>query len=426
MSDHISIRDVEFTPSTKGVRIIVTTDVPCVLFCRLTEQEPWIHKKPSLRRGVQFAEDVRFCFTVYEDNQQYEADAGLIHTFWKENWPPCTTKWCYFWGTIGGAASVSTSPFFKYHNDGVSPVPVPDVMDVFNSIEPQLISPYAAGTWQPYDCSHFVHETATGVILWIRNKSTTAQKYWGARMKGQAFTQYDNFIYKGQQWAVIGLDADKQFEALSFHLGFFEVWAMGYTGQQVKFLAEPVEISATVNDVWQTKDLSAICPSAIAALGMGTQLGAVGGKIDIRKLGSTDDRYTAHRWICPFIPLDDFQKCEVKQADVEADRQHLFVTGYITTGLYDYTNAQQLPNWGVGSWHEQRVDYTMPAPKWAVLNVFGPGATLFGARKKNSLRDLKYNENYRLYIYIHCDSAYKIEYYRGHAVQTQFLLAEVG
>ena len=116
MADHISIRDVKFSRSPEGVKIVVTTDVPCVLYCRLTIHEPWIHKKPSLRRGVQFAEDVRFCFTVFEDNLQDEVGACLIHTFWKEDWPICTTKWCYFWGTIDGVACVSTSPFFKYHN----------------------------------------------------------------------------------------------------------------------------------------------------------------------------------------------------------------------------------------------------------------------------------------------------------------------
>lgn len=426
MSNHISIRDVQFTPSTEGVRIIVTTDVPCVLFCRLTSEEPWIHKKPSLRRGVQFAEDIRFCFTVFEDNQQYEAEAGLIHTFWKENWPVCTTKWCYFWGTVAGTASVSTSPFFKYHNDGVSPVPVPDVMDIFNSIEPQLITPYAAGIWQPYDCSHFVHETATGVILYIRNKHTTALKYFGARMKGQSFALYGEFLAKSHQWAVIGLDANKCIEVFGAHLAWFDVWAVGYTGQQVKFLAEPHDITPAGVDVWETKDLSAQCPGGIGVLGIAKSAGATGAKFDARKLGSTDDHYFTHKWCCPFIGLDTNQKCQVKMHDPGIGDQQIVVTGYITADAYVYTNARVLPNWGINSWHDNKLDYATPAPKWGILTVTcTAGGTIWSARKKDSLRDLKYGMNYRLYVYVHCNPEFKIEYYRGFATQAQYLLAEL-
>ncbi len=136
---HISIRDISFHASTEGVRIIAVTDIPCHLYCRLTSEEPWIHKKPSLRRGVQFAEDVRFCFTVFEDNDQNEWGDTLEHTWWKPDWPVCTTKWFYFWGYVAGKVAVSSSAFFKYHNDGVSPVP-PWVL-IFHEPWPPVLAP---------------------------------------------------------------------------------------------------------------------------------------------------------------------------------------------------------------------------------------------------------------------------------------------
>jgi len=70
-------------------------------------------------------DDVRFCFTVFEDNEQYEAGDTLVHTFWKTAWPVCTTKWSYYFASVGGVFAVSTSPYFEYHNDGIDPVPVP-------------------------------------------------------------------------------------------------------------------------------------------------------------------------------------------------------------------------------------------------------------------------------------------------------------
>lgn len=123
MGCHISVRNIDFHPSDTGVRICVTTDVPAHLFVRLSSQTPRIHKKPSLRRGVAFAEDVRFCFTVFEDNEQNEWGDTLEHTWWKENWPACTTKWLYVWGMRSGEVCVSTTALFKYHNTGLEPVP---------------------------------------------------------------------------------------------------------------------------------------------------------------------------------------------------------------------------------------------------------------------------------------------------------------
>ena len=123
MACHISVRDIDFHASTDGVRIRVFTDVPSHLFVRLSSQTPRIHKTPSIRRGVAFAEDVRFCFTVFEDNEQEEPGDTIEHTWWKKNWPPCTTKWLYVWGSRSGEVCVSTTAPFKYHNDGYAPVP---------------------------------------------------------------------------------------------------------------------------------------------------------------------------------------------------------------------------------------------------------------------------------------------------------------
>ncbi len=125
MPPHISYRDVNFASLYAGVLITVTTDVPCHCFVRLTTHEPWIHKKPSLRRGVAFAEDVRFCFTVFWDNEQEEAGDTLIHTFVKPDWPHCQTRWFYFWGKVADEVSPSESAFFKYHYFAPPPPVVP-------------------------------------------------------------------------------------------------------------------------------------------------------------------------------------------------------------------------------------------------------------------------------------------------------------
>lgn len=126
MQPHFSVRDVIYTPSEDSVKIVVETDVPCYLICRQTSEAPRIHKKPVLRRGEWLADDVRFCFVVFQDHYQEEAEEGLIHTFIKPDWPPCTTRWLYFWATINGEPCASTSAIFQYHNTYEVP-PLPEL-----------------------------------------------------------------------------------------------------------------------------------------------------------------------------------------------------------------------------------------------------------------------------------------------------------
>ncbi|MDO9334574.1 MAG: hypothetical protein Q7T57_08660, partial [Dehalococcoidales bacterium] len=120
----------QFTDAVDSVTIVVTTDIPCHLYCRLTSTEPQIHTASTLRRGVAFMSELKFCFVSYEDNEQTEAGDTLIHTWVKPAWGFCVTKWCYFWGLVGGLVSPSTSPFFKFHNDYIAPPPVEVVRKV--------------------------------------------------------------------------------------------------------------------------------------------------------------------------------------------------------------------------------------------------------------------------------------------------------
>lgn len=153
---HISFRDVSFHASTEGVRVIVITDVASHLFARTSSAPPWIHKKTSPRRGFRFYEELRFCFTVFHDEEQYEAGDTLEHTFWKPDWPPCTTKWLYFWGSIAGETCVSTSPVFHWHNDGIDPVPVPEQYTLcYEEFWPFIDTPFgpAYPCWpEPWSC----------------------------------------------------------------------------------------------------------------------------------------------------------------------------------------------------------------------------------------------------------------------------------
>lgn len=426
MTCHISFQSVTFTPSDTGVRIVVITDVPCHIFCRLTLQNPRIHKKAVLRRGLWLNDDVRFCFTVYEDNEQHEDGDTLIHTFWKENWDICTTKWCYFWGQIGAEIAVSTSPLFKYHNDGVSPVPSPDVMDIFNSIEPQLVGPAVLGAWSKVDCSHFVHPTATGVIIQCLNKSGIAKQYWGARKPGNVIDFRGQMALLGQLWAMVGLDDAKECELFSDLGGGMNFWITGYTDKRVTFLDTWVNIIPSVGNVYETKDLSAECPGAealIIQIGTSTTIAQT---YSLRMLGSTDDRYRGSMHDCCVIGCDNQQRIEIKSWSIAPNQCLAYVVGYITGGITTFMNA---PSIGVTlnqTWQSRTLSTAGSTPKWAIIQQDAPWANGdWGNKKTFSLRDIKGRCLNQSWSFIHGNEKYNADFYRWNALNQFYKIIEI-
>lgn len=118
--DHWYIRQIVQELTATGYRIYIITDVPCHLWMRWTTTEPRTHKIPVLRRGLYLHADVRICFVTYEDNEQEEPGDTILHTFVKEPWPVCETRWFIFWGTVDGKEIPSTSGLFSKHR--VAPI----------------------------------------------------------------------------------------------------------------------------------------------------------------------------------------------------------------------------------------------------------------------------------------------------------------
>jgi len=128
---HWYLKDLQYEYLDDGFKLIATTDVPCHLFARMTTTPPRKHSKATNRRGLNVAWDIRFCFVVYEDNEQEEPGDTLIHTWLKSAWPVCETRWFYFIGNIAGLGSVSESPIFKFHFPAPPPEPPPPLTRIF-------------------------------------------------------------------------------------------------------------------------------------------------------------------------------------------------------------------------------------------------------------------------------------------------------
>lgn len=111
-----------------GYDIVITTDVACHQWLRWSETIPQKHAKPIYRRGTVVSYDVRFCFVVFHDIEQEEAGDTHTHTFIWRDWVHCQMRWFYFWATIGGETSPSTTAWFSKHYTWEEPPPEPECL----------------------------------------------------------------------------------------------------------------------------------------------------------------------------------------------------------------------------------------------------------------------------------------------------------
>jgi len=144
---HWVLLDLLIDELVDGYRLTATTDVPCHLYCRMTTTPPRKHSMPSPRRGTFLQGEVRFCFVVYEDNEQDEPGDTLVHTWVKSPWPPCETRWFYFIGTQGEAPSVSETCIFKLHFEGPPAPPPEPVTRQFTCFDDNRTIQSNWGTW---------------------------------------------------------------------------------------------------------------------------------------------------------------------------------------------------------------------------------------------------------------------------------------
>lgn len=112
---NFSVRDIAYEAIGDGYKITVVTDIPCHLYMRWTNVEPQIHDLPVYRRGIFMHGDRYFCFVAYHDNEQEEDGETTTHTFIKQNWRSCETRWFYFWGYKDTTHCASTTAPFKLH-----------------------------------------------------------------------------------------------------------------------------------------------------------------------------------------------------------------------------------------------------------------------------------------------------------------------
>lgn len=117
-----AVKTIEQENTETGYIITVTTNHPCHLWMRWTNITPVKHHSLSPERGASFNISTRYCFVGYHNNEQEEAGDTYEHTFIKEPWPICETRWFYFIGQVSAGRSPSdTAVFIKHRTAPILP-----------------------------------------------------------------------------------------------------------------------------------------------------------------------------------------------------------------------------------------------------------------------------------------------------------------
>lgn len=148
------VRRITFTLTDSGFIVTCYTNNPCHLFFRYTTTRPQKHVLPRMVRGAQVGTYIDQCFVVFKDNEQEEAGDTFTHTFIKEPWPFCETRWFYFWGMVDGNVSPSASAIFQKHQDAVTlPEMVLIILEPWTEILPEfaliLLEPWTVSALPP-------------------------------------------------------------------------------------------------------------------------------------------------------------------------------------------------------------------------------------------------------------------------------------
>jgi len=287
-------------------------------------------------------------------------------------------------------------------------------MDAFNPITPTQYIPGAASSWQDIDVSAQVPIGATGAILHIVNVHF-GELALGLRKKGSTDNRINGITNNTHCWAMIGVDANRVFEAYVGNTSQVQIYLVGYTGPQVVFFTNGVEKNVT--SAFVTIDSSAEVPAGAIGLIFEWAQNMTG----MRNFGSTDDRRSAatvgHSCFGWIVGCDADRRCQAARGGAGP---WLFLLGYVKSGAVFYVNAPNITPAGAG-WTDISVPVTAAMVFVEVFSSATFGA--YGLRKRGSSEDIQRNHRFHPQGYIEPDASHFIQglRYVGPPATTMFL-----
>jgi len=257
----------------------------------------------------------------------------------------------------------------------------------FFPITPTEVTPSTAGSWQDVDASGSVPAGATGVILHIVNNTAADSRYIALRKNGSTDDRLEELAITSHFWAMIGVDANRVFEAYVQSTTEIDIYVVGYTTAGVTFKTNADNKSLGSTGSWTDIDCSTEAPNAIGLIFETCNTYWAGKEFGLRKNGSSDDRHGDVNIGGAVIGCDASQICE---GYIEVTYVDFFLVGYITDGCTFNTNATDVSLGSAGSWLD-----LASLPSGAGMGIIevlrGTSSESFGLRKDGSSEDLYYD-----------------------------------
>ena len=206
----------------------------------------------------------------------------------------------------------------------------------FTYIDPSVDVTPTAGAWTSVNVSAWVPAGATGVIVHVVGSDATG-RFWGLRKPGSSDNITDMIYTQDHLWAMIGVDANRVFEAYIAATDM-TLRLAGYTGAGVTFFTNAKNKSLTALNTWTDIDISA--DTTDTAIGAIIQIdGEFNEAFGVRMKGSTDNRIKDARHAWAVIGVDS---AEVFQGNITDLSMDFYLVGYITQGAVFKTNAYDI------------------------------------------------------------------------------------
>lgn len=189
-----AVLSIDYTFICTGYIITAVSDIPCHLWMRYSTVEPQKHIKPIMRRGAPVGSVIDQCFVAYHDNEQEEAGDTIIHTFIKEPWAYCETRWFYFRGRVAGSPTRSAGPIFKKHRDEHCIKIYPDIGSGRVTVDGNVWCARNNSTWFQLVTAAGTHADPAGWLNGIYIRSHTVADRW--------YVLYRYIATLAPQWAL--------------------------------------------------------------------------------------------------------------------------------------------------------------------------------------------------------------------------------
>ena len=237
-----------------------------------------------------------------------------------------------------------------------------------------------AASWQDNDISAYIPAGATGAIVQYHNSYAGATPNISFRKKGSTDNRTPRISGSHQGWAIIGVDSNRVFEVYAY-TGMpttIKLYLHGYTTSGVTFNTNAPSISLSSTGIYESVDLSALCPGAVGVI-LEIKAGTGLESFDVRMNGSTDELYrdvAGHNCFTLVAGCDSNQIIEIKR---ESTNLEFYILGYITDGANFNTNVIDASITATGSWE----DLSALFGNMALLRIDGPGGQ-FALRKNGT------------------------------------------